>query len=343
MADKGTEERNLPPSHKKLQDARKKGQVAKSKDITSAIAFTLVTLYLVLRGPDFIHQFTLLLYDAGSGTSVDALVQSCIRTGVRLVAPMFAIAVIGVVVTAIVSLGGLPISLDPIVPKLEKINPVEGFKRLFSLRSLMELIKTILKLAILVGAIFLIVQHAAPYLAAIPLLGVGSMSVQFTALMMPILVISPLLFLLTGVADIGVQTWLFRRDQRMGHTERKRETKDMEGDPKFRQHRRQVAREASYASGRTGIAHATFAISDGKNLLIALRYDRAETPVPIVVARARGSACEALIAQAIDLGVDIVENTDVANAIANASSPGGFIPESTYRPVAVMLAQLSKI
>lgn len=343
MADKGTEERNLPPSQKKLRDARKKGQVAKSKDLTSAVAFAVAVLYLILRGPDFIHQFAALLNDAGSGMGLNVLVHACIRTAIRLVAPLFALALIGVVVASIVSLGGLPISLDPIVPKLEKINPVEGFKRLFSLRSLTELVKTIVKLAILIGAIFLVVRGAASDLVAVPMLGVASLPTEFSALMVPILIITSLLFLSTGVADIGLQTWLFRRDQRMGHTERKRENKDMEGDPKFRQHRRQIAREASYASGRTGMAHATVAISNGKNLLVALRYDRAETPVPIVVARARGSAFEESIRQAMDHGVNIVENAEVATAIANAASPGGFIPESTYRPVAIMLAQLRKI
>jgi type III secretion protein U len=343
VAEKGTEERNLPASAKKLLDARKKGQVPKSKDMTGAVALALGALYLAFRGPGFMARFMALIREAGASSDPASVARRCVIIGFDLVAPMFAVIVIGVIATAIVALRGLPVSFDPVVPKFEKINPVEGFKRLFSLRSVVELTKTMLKIVALGTAILLVARHAGAVLGNIPSAGLRAIPPVFAAMMIPILAATAFLFLATGLADVGLQSWLFRRDQRMGHTERKREMKDTEGDPLFRRHRRQVAREASFASGRLGIAHATFLVFDGASVLVALRYERSETPVPLVVARARGSAIEPMLTTAAERNLQVVENAEVARIIADTTVPGSFIPESTYRPVAVMLARMGRV
>jgi type III secretion protein U len=348
MADKGTEERSLPPSKKKLTEARKKGQVAKSKDMLGAIAFALVSLYLVLQGHTFIIGFESMLTKAADSSgeftsSSVALSQFCLTTAARLVVPMFAIAVAGVMGAAIVTLGGLPISFEPVSPKFEAINPIEGFKKLFSLRSVVEFCKTLFKILIMSGVVIVAMLHFSRGLALIPDHGLADIAGQFSAMMLPILIATSVLFVGIGLADVGLQTWLFRRDQRMGRSEQKRETKDAEGDPQLKRHRKQLSNESAMATGRVGIDHASFIVLGRGTVLVAIRYVRGETPVPVMVARARGHDIDKLLRQAEYRQLQIIDDPVVAGKIGNATMPGGYIPESTYQSVAMMLARMGHL
>jgi type III secretion protein U len=254
--------------------------------------------------------------------------------------PLFGLTLLGAIVTNIVVMRGIPVSVDPIVPRISHINPAAGFARLFKLRSLMELLKSLVKALTLAAVLFVLLRFGVPSLVWSPACGLGCVPVTFGALIVPMLEAATVLFLSTGLADIGLQRWLFLRDQRMSVTESKRERKEMEGDPLIRRHRRRQFREAMGAPARMGLAQASVLFTDGgANRIIGLRYRRGETPVPAVVCRAAGEPAIRLIAEAAEASIRMQEHPDLVRLLFGRAMPGQFVPEDTYQVVAAALVQ----
>jgi type III secretion protein U len=343
MAGDSSEEKTLPASQKKLREARKKGQVARSKDLNSATALIGGAGVLILGGGGMLAAMTAMLDQAGEAAAGDfnlglAKISGAIETAfLHSILPVALIVPIAVVLTSIVVLQGVPFAVDPVTPKFERINPAEGLKKLFAMRALMELVKSIVK-AIAIGAVLalLLIRGINPLVLA-PSCGTGCVGSVFHDLAIPLLTAAALIFLVAGLADVGLQRWLFMRDQKMSVSEAKRERKDMDGDPILKQERRRLMNEARRV-GAMGMRRATAAITDGRSMTIGLRFKAGETPVPIVVCRGRNARAGALQDEATGLDLPVIEDAEVAELLAG-TMPGQFIPQPSFRAVAVALAR----
>jgi type III secretion protein U len=341
-----SEERTLPATPKKLRDARKRGQVSRSRDAVAAIATVAAMLYLWLGwswinerliqmltvpaaiepGPSFLHAAG----TAAAAAAYDAIV---------VVAPLLALVVAVVVVSSGVALRGFVFAADPIKPRVERLNPIDGFKRIFSLRNLVEFIKSLLKaiaLFVIVGAVAAISLDA---LAKAPGCGLGCLAGVVDSMALPILIGVAILLLLNGMFDVGIQNWLFLRDMRMTKTEFKRERKDLEGDPTIRQVRQRRRREFTESATRLGIGRATLVVADGERFVVGLRYVRGETPVPITVCRGRGEAARLMLVEAGRNGTPIHHDAELAQALSRLAPPGSFVPRSLFDVVSVALVR----
>jgi type III secretion protein U len=344
-----SEQRPLPPTRKKLHEARKKGQVARSKDMVGAVTLVLAVAFLCLDakpiGAAVVAMFTAAAAAAGHdfASGVNAIGHVAGTAALQTVAPLFGFVVIGAVVGNIAVMRGIPFAADPIVPRLAHVNPAEGFKRLFKLRALIELAKVLVRVTALATLLLVVLDSGAQTLVLLPGCGFGCIPTTFESMLMPMLAGATLLFVAAGLADVGLQTWLFRRDQRMSITEFKRERKEMEGDPLIRGHRRRHIREAATAPSRTGIAQASLLLSDGGTRVVGVRYRRGETPVPAVVCRGSGQAARRLIAEAARLNIGVLEHADVVRTLYRRTLPGQYVPDDTYQIVAAALVRAKVI
>jgi len=330
-----SEEKSLPASDTKIEKAREKGQIPHSKEMVTA-AVTLVCFgYLMLRAPAFasyLEDGLSFLPAAYGAPFLEAVKTIGARLGLDAIAallPMLALIVVAAVAANIATNGGLVVSLDPISPSAEKLNPVEGFKRMFNLKSLLELVKSLLKLVVAGYLVFQMIAGALQALVEIPVCGLSCGISTFSELLKRMLLIMSGLFLVLGSLDIGIQKWLFMRDQRMTLTEQKRERKDSDGDPEIKKHHRK-GRQIDGA--KTGLRNANFAIRS-ENVVLAMRYTLKDAPVPVLVARGMNEGYHPLLDELRAMSVPIVFDPAAVVSILPRLKVGGLITNEMFEVV----------
>jgi type III secretion protein U len=330
-----SEEKTLPPSDKKLKEARKKGQVPQGREMVTAAVTVASFGYLMLRAPGLAVSFETGLkslpdvYDLPFTTAVGTLAERLSVEAFAALLPLIGLIVIAVVVTNLVINGGPVLSLHPITPDAEHINPISGFGRMFSLRNLLELVKSILKLAVVIFLVFQLIEGALQALVEIPACGLSCGISALGALLKRLLLVMAGLFLVLGGLDIGIQKWLFMRDQRMTLTEQKRERKDTQGDPEIKKRHR---RERQGGGPKTGLSNANFAIRSA-SVVLAMRYTTSDAPVPVLVARAVEDGVNPLLAELRSLGVPVVFDSAATDSISPGLKVGEAISKEMFQPV----------
>jgi type III secretion protein U len=344
VANDQSEEKTLPPSRKKLRDAREKGQVARSRDLTSGISLAGALGFLMLGSGGIVAASIAMFETAGNVAAGDfafglhAITGAVAQAALRSVLPLLVLGPVLVVLASIVMLQGIPFAIDPLVPRAEKINPAEGFKRLFKLRSFVELAKSLVKLLLIAALTLVVLAGGLNALIQVPSCGIGCVPSVLHALSLPLLSGVAAVFLIAGLIDVGLQRWLFLRDQKMSPSEAKRERKDMEGDPHLRRERRRIMREAVRLAGGLGLRRANVVVHDGGETTIGLRYKINEMPAPVVVCRARGDRARGMLDEARELRLPSTEDASLAANLYRVA-PGHGIPEQLFRPVALALSR----
>ena len=265
------------------------------------------------------------------------IVGGVIAVAARVVLPPVVIGLaVATIANVIVNRGPL-FSLEPIKPKIENIDPVSGFKRVYSARSAVELAKSLVKVLLLGSALTVLVLAGLDPLLRVPGCGMTCIPAVFAALVKPLIVVAALAFLAIGFVDVLVQNWLFERDMRMTKSEAKREQIEQHGNPAIRAAHQRQRREAAEASPM-GIRQATLVIV-GPGTAIGLRYVRGETPVPMVVCRGRDEAASAMVLEARSLGLAVTRNPRLAAALDGKSRPGKPVPGELFSDVARAILQ----
>lgn len=348
MSGRTSEEKTLPPSHKKLADARRKGQVAGCKELVTAAGSTVVLGYVALRGASLMAAFQGVLDEAGRldaaawDRAFPAVLDHALSAGALFVLPLLALIVAAVLAASVVGHGGLVFSTDPLAPKLERISPAAGFGRIFALRNAVETAKTVLKFTTIAVTAAILLRAAFEPLAELPSCGLGCVPGLVRAIFGPLLAIACLVFLALGAADLGLQRYLFRRDQRMTRTEMKRERKDTQGNPMIRRAHKRERQDAMRSHVRLGLRHATFVIA-GDAGAVALCYAPPDIAVPALVARAGPEALRTLLDEAALLGLPCVHDSDAAAAVAVRTQIGGLLPDALFTPVIRCMRQAGLI
>lgn len=341
MSDAGSEEKNLPASDRKLTEARKKGQVAKSQDLVSAMVLLGCTLGIALQFVRVEAEVVALLdliarlYHEPFAQVWPRVIDSAERLVLHTAWPILAITVSCAVLTHLLTMQGLVFSAVPLKPEFKRIDPVQGFKRLFSLRNVMEFLKGLVKVATLAMAFYVVGRIMLQALMESSRCGTSCVESVFLLMLQPLLATVLVTFLVVGGADVLLQRWLFRREMRMTRSEQKRERKDMEGDPLVRRERDRQRRELGTLSRRrTGLPQASLLIGTPEGWLVTVRYVRGETPVPLLVSRAEPGGGQALWEQAQTLGLPCYAMDDLARRIGIRARPGEPIPSQTFQAVA---------
>jgi len=324
MSGDSSEEKSHPASSKKLDEQRKKGKIAKAPDLLLAITTGALIGYVLLTAGSIMTRLQGLMTTAAQCIELDfnhgarimaAEVQSAL---LECALPGLLIAVTAAVLGSMVINKGFLFSLEPVMPKLDKLNPVSGLKNLFKLNNIIEFVKSVIKALLLGGALIGVARGAFRPLLELPACGPSCIPPMLHSMLVPLFLVAAIFYLASGVVDLLVQKWLFMRDMRMTKTDVKRENKDSNGNPLVKGQQRRLRQESAQGGARLGFAQATLMICTAE-LAIGLRYVRGETPLPMVVCRAVGEASKQMIdaarAQRLPMSWDRLLATELAAGV----------------------------
>jgi type III secretion protein U len=339
-----TEQKTLPASSKKLRDARRKGQVSRSRDIVAGVTLVVSVGYLLMAWTG-VRDRILWLMEIVSAAPADPFARTSERAAALVVEillatflPLIALILLaGLVAGAIGTLGPV-LSFDLVKPRFDHINPAKGFKRIFSGRTVIELFKSVAKVIVLAAAFWLVLSGSLQPLFETPVCGTICLRMMVIATAKPLAATAALGFLAIGIVDIVLQHRLFLHEMRMTRTEQKRERKELEGDPLIRGERQRITRQLITGPMRLGLRHAVVLVA-GDDDIVGMRYVVGETPAPVVVSKTRGEACAAARGEAQHLGIPIVEDAALTVALARHGI-GDFVRQEIYHPVAQILVRL---
>lgn len=337
--------RNEAATPFKLEEARKRGSVAKSLDVNSLAVLLAGSATLYFAGAhiaaDEMRLFSALLSNAHQTSfaieDISALTVGALRESLTLLAPLFiGVAAFGALSNFLQT--GPVFSFFPLKPDLEKINPIAGFKRLFSIRLLMEAVKTVLKFVILGLVLYFAVMAAMPTLMR----AINVAPVSLGHLFMPQVgaVLAKLLvaMALITILDAGFSRWEFARRMRMSTREIKDEAKRREGDPRVKSRLRELQREAVRRARSMGrIKDADVLITNPVHLAVAIKYDRDRIDAPLVLAKGAGFMAARMRDIARRYRVPIVENRPLARALFHKVEIERAVPAEHYAVLAKIL------
>ena len=341
-------EKTEEPTPKKREDARKKGTVAKSQELNTA--FVLLIGFLIVRILwEYIYgniaEYTIYLYShLSQSTSTEGISELFIGIMILLaktVLPiMFAILIIGLAIN--VFQVGLMISTERLEPKLDNLNPINGFGRIFSKRSLVELIKSIFKIVVIGFFLYLYLKDQIPLLPQFIFFDLAhslatAADIIFTMAFQVVAVI-----MVMAVADYAYQCWQTTQDLKMSKQEVKDEYKQMEGDPQIKGKIKQKQRQMAMQRMMQEVPKADVIVTNPTHLAVALSYKKGMI-APTVVAKGQDLVAERIKQIAREHRILIVENKPVARALYEAVEVGDMVPAELYQAVAEILAYVYRI
>lgn len=344
-------EKTEPATAKRLDDARKEGNVAKSRDIVSAI--TLTASFFILRvtvgniGTGFMKIFhsvySMISTMAGNEgneinkNTVMSLTKQVVIDGFMLVLPIFA------AVFAISFIGDLVqvkwrVTTKPMKPKLSKLNPIKGFKKIFSMQSLMNLFKS-MALVIIIGFVVistvsskrgvLLNLYNVSLMEALGIIGDTVFNLAITI---------SVIYIIVGIIDYIYQKIKFKNDMKMTKQEVKDEFKNAEGDPQIKGQIKQRMRQASMRRMMQSLPNADVVITNPTHFAVALKYETGKDNAPVVLAKGEDYLAQKIKEKAKECNIEIVENKPLARALYANVEVGQEIPEELYQAVAEVLA-----
>jgi len=332
----------------KLQEARRKGQVAKSLDFNSFFAIGGLLLILSVWGERFIRQGLALeqsIFSQSAGLrygSSDLLHWATflfVETG-WLVMPFFAAAVVAAIASNMVQTGPV-FSFFPLKPDVQRLNPVQGFKKIFSVRMLFEALKNLIKLALFSAVAYAALQGLLPELFSMMSMDPRAFPLILLDDILALTFKLGLMLLIVALLDFVYVRWEFGKKMRMSRRELKEEVKRREGDPHVRAKIKELQRETVKRSkGMNRVPDADVLITNPTHYAVALRYQRGVMAAPVVIAKGAGELALQMRKLAAGHDVPIVERPAIARQLFSDVDIDQFIPESMYEPVAQVLAEV---
>jgi type III secretion protein U len=335
-----------PATPKKLRDARKKGQVPKSKEVVSFFMLMGVVVYFWLTWEAQFHYLAALfdipqvIYRLPFDEALKAAGGAMLRVALYwVVLPLVLIQIVMAVLGSIVQFGVL-FSAHPIKPDINKINPVTNAGQIFSVKTLLETLLSTMKITVIGTVLYLVVRsHMRDILHDPAMCDIACKKQLLQELMQQLfLFILPLLLAL-AVLDYLVQKQHFLKQQRMSKEELKREFKDLEGDPLIKGARRQTARELSSQDIADRIKRSRVLVL-GSRAAIALRYDAPEMPLPVILMIGKGEMIRRLVAVARKEKRPIVADDILIGQLLDGGAVDQFIPDAAITRTAVVLRRV---
>lgn len=335
---------------KKLKDAKKKGQVAKSQDFPSAFTFV-ASFALVIA---FSHQ----LY-----TSLGGFIQSAFilvpHRELEMVLPMlFQQAIISILMSslpimAMVTMIGIFVNFLSVGPvfalevfkfDIKKFDPIQNLKGKFKMKTLVELLKSLLKISIASWLIYGVVYKSIPVLAKASTVPPMAGLVIFHAFLWEVVLKVGIFFVVVAVLDFAYQKYNFGKEMMMEKFEIKQEYKNTEGDPQIKGKRKQIAHEIAYSDGPgAGVKKAAAIVTNPVHLAIAVAYNREIDVAPYILAMGEGTLAERILHFANLYEVPIVRNVDLAHKLWMSGDIYEYIPEDTYEAMAEILRWIASL
>ncbi len=351
MPENTGQEKTERATPKRKEEARKKGQVAQSKEISSVMILMTATAFFYFAGSwmfwnlsEFItgvyQNINILRFtdvDEASAFSVDVLYK-LLSVLLPLLIP---IAIAGFV--ANIFQVGFQINSEAIAPKLSKFNPISGMKRLISLKSLVELGKSIIKIFFIGSIVYILVKNDMKAFPALIHQEVGQILIFIARASLKICFFVCLAMLVLAVLDFMYQRWQHEKDLKMTKQEVKDEQRQTYGDPKVKARIRGVQMEMARRRMMDAVPEADVVITNPTRLAIALKFDAQEMIAPRVLAKGAGFVAQRIREIAEENQIPIVEEKPLAQGLYKMVEIGDYIPAELYRAVAEVLAYVYRL
>ncbi|MCL4512720.1 MAG: flagellar biosynthesis protein FlhB [Candidatus Eremiobacteraeota bacterium] len=345
MPDDGQGEKTEEPTEHKLQEAKKKGQVFKSMEIISALQFAAMMLALAWAGEWGIRNllsFTHNLYGQIPNLSfregdVHRIILNVLMVAAKLVIPVLAVAFLTALLLNIAQIGFF-FSAAPLTPSLQKISPIEGFKKIFSKKSLFEFIKQMIKVAVIGTVAYKVISNSMGTFKNLVAWNLRNILSFGLSLMFKLIWYVTAAYLVLAIIDYLIQKKLFMMEMKMSIKELKDEFKDTEGDPHVKAKMRQMQRQMVEQSMMQQVPNASAVITNPTHLAIAIQYEQGKMDAPVVLAKGERLIAEMIREIAEKNEVPIIENIGLARALFEACKVGQTIPGELYKAVAEVLA-----
>jgi len=350
MPEPSAGEKTLPASPLKRQRAREEGKVARSQDLCAAFAMFAALFALRYFGMPMLRRlqdaFAYFLQNAPQmlpdennvrGIAIEALW----RMATVALPFMLAMLVSGVVINVLQV--GLLFTGKPLTPKLDKMNPFSGFGNLFSMRALVELVKSVFKVSVVIYVSWITVRDTMPYYVSLMELTPAALIAAVGGMVFILWWRIALVLLVLGLLDYGFQRWQYDRNLMMTVQEAREELREYEGDPRIKQRIRQIQRRIAMQRMMAEVPKADVVITNPVHYAVALRYDAGRMLAPVVIAKGARLLAERIRDVAVEHDVPIVQKPDLARTLYRTVEAGQPVPEPLFRAVAEVLAYVYQI
>ncbi len=342
----GGGEKTESPSSKRRADFRKKGQVAQSKEVQTAVLLTLTFILWIFYMPEFWSSLSELLSSlwrnidtfGGSPSDVYNLALFIVKEMAILLAPLFFLVLVAGFFSSIAQVGWI-FTTQPINPDLGKLNPIKGFGRMFSMKSLVDLVKSILKIALIAWVAYATVYDYFQEALILVDTSITATILYLARIATIILAKVCAILVLIAVLDFAYTRYEMEEKMKMTKQEVKEEFKEMEGDPYIKSQIRRIQQEMARKRMMAEVPEADVVITNPTHLSVAIKYDTETMDAPVIIAKGADHVAMKIreIARAND--IPLIENPPVARLLHKVDL-GGVIPEEMFKAVAEILAHV---
>lgn len=344
-------EKTEPATSKKLNDIRKEGQVAKSKELITAVSlmslFIILKIYLSKLGTGLIDVYTQVynsiskvVDDSYNGLPIrtaGSVMQQVIIDMIKLVIPILLVAIVIAILGNMLQQKWM-VTAKPLQPKFSKISPISGFKRMFSVRQLVELIKSISMISIIMIVVYNTVKSKMNILLTFYDVGLNTALSTIGSIIIDLGIKISAVFLIVGFADLFYQRIKFKNDNMMTKQEIKDEFKNTEGDPQVKGQIKRRMQEVSRRRMMQQLPEADVVITNPTHFAVALKYEPDAGKAPVVIAKGADYLAFQIKDKAKEYNIAIVENKSLARILYHNIDIGMEIPPELYQAVAEILA-----
>lgn len=350
MAEKPASEKTEQPTPKRLRKAKEKGQVAQSQELPAAVSIVVLVMVLTLFAPTLLQWFIVQMKQ-GMSSQINVFADSKaftnfintkIVSSTVVMCPILAALLVGSVI-ACVSVGGLNFAPQALNLKLDTINPVKGFGKLFNVKSAVKLGVSIAKLIIVSIIVWIYLHNRIDTLAAIRWAWSAQIMVAIAKIISGMLIRVCVALLVIATIDVLFQKWKYTQELKMTKQEVKQERKDIDGSPELKSRIRRVQIEMSKQRMLQEIPKANVVLVNPTHVAVALRYDAKTMEAPAMVAKGADHLAEKIREIARAYGVPVIRKPELARTIYSTVKLGDTIPQTLYAAVAEVLAMIYRL
>ncbi|MEJ5301175.1 MAG: type III secretion system export apparatus subunit SctU [Thermodesulforhabdaceae bacterium] len=341
-------EKTEQPTQKRLRDARKKGQVAKSKEIASASNIIGVFLFMWLFREHYLDSLQTMITTAASWSvkpfdeAFSFLVHELAITFVKLSFPLLLLVIVLDIASNFFQIGFL-FAFETVKPDLKKLNPANAFKRIFSKKNLIEFVKSIIKITCLFIVVFFVLRMVLPALISSPYGEVSFIFDLLKAILKPFIIYLSMVLIILAAGDYFFQKRQHLNELKMTKQEVKQEYKEMEGDPHIKSKRRQLHQELLTKSMLQNVRKATVVVTNPTHIAVALFYDKDKTKLPVIVGKGENLLARRIVEIAKEEGIPIMMDVPLAHDLFERGTLDDYIPSDLIEPVAQVLKWVYQI
>lgn len=335
---------------KKIRDAKKKGQVAKSQDLPSAFTFIAsiwvtmsLSTYLYHHMSNFlVSTFHQISKEDLSSILTSLWMQSASVIFMASIPVMAVVCVVGVIINFLAV--GPILSLEVFKFDIKKFDPIANLKQKFKMKTLVELLKSCLKISIATYIIYTVMYKSLPVLIQAVSMPMMTALMIFHTFLIEVVIKVGLFFIVVAVADFVYQKKDFAKEMKMEKFEVKQEHKNSEGDPHIKSKRRQIAQEIAYQEGPAGgVRKAQAVVTNPTHLAIAIGYDKEMDAAPYILAMGEDILAERIVLIASSYEIPVVRNIKLAHKLWDEGEVYEFVPEDSYEAIAEIIRWIASL